>query len=338
MLPHLFRLLVAGLIFTASSIAVYADHHEEGFLSIFDGKSLKGWDGNAKFWSVKDGAITGTTTKENPTKGNTFIIWRGGKVDDFELRLKFKIVGGNSGIQYRSADKGNWVVGGYQADFESGDTYSGILYEERGRGILAQRGQITSVTEAEGKPKIEVVATVGESSDINKVIKKEDWNDYKIVAHGNRLMHMINGRLTCQVIDFDKEHAKSSGILALQLHAGPPMQVQFKDIRIKPANGPSIAGKWNFVVETDGGAGEPTFEFQVDGDKLTGSYEGFFGAIDGIKGAVKGNKVSWTVAGDYNGQDISADYEGTVTGYGKMSGTVTFNDQFDGSWTATMAK
>ena len=215
-----------------------ADHHgDDGFVSLFNGKNLENWDGNPKFWSVKDGAITGTTTKENPTKGNTFIIWRGGTVDNFELRLKFKIVGGNSGIQYRSEDKGNWVVGGYQGDFESGTTYSGILYEEKGRGILAQRGQKTNVTTNGEKHKVSVVGSLGDTKDIQNVIKKEQWNDYKIIARGYELTHVINGRVTVQVTDQDKKHREEIGILALQLHAGPPMEVQFKDIQIKDLDG-----------------------------------------------------------------------------------------------------
>ena len=142
-------------LFTISSIfttpraqmAMAADE-EEGFKPIFNGKDLDGWDGNPGFWSVQDGALTGQTTKEKPTRGNTFIIWRQGELDDFELRLDYKIVGGNSGIQYRSFENpkwGKWVVGGYQADFEAGTTYSGILYGERFRGILAQRGQSTEI-------------------------------------------------------------------------------------------------------------------------------------------------------------------------------------------------
>ena len=214
-----------------------ADHHEEGFVSIFDGKSLANWDGNTKFWSVQDGAITGKTTSENPTPGNTFIIWRGGTMEDFELRLKFRIVGGNSGIQYRSKDLGNWVVGGYQADFEAGDRFSGILYDEKGRAVLANRGELTHVVTDGDKHKVNVIASLGESEEINSVIKREDWNDYQVIAHSNRLMHVINGRVTCMVIDNDKPNADSSGILAFQLHAGPPMEVQFKDIRMKRFDG-----------------------------------------------------------------------------------------------------
>ena len=163
-----------------------------GFVPIFDGKTLKGWDGNPKFWKVQNGAITGQTTKENPTKGNTFIIWRGGQPSNFELKLEYKIIGGNSGIQYRSfvrkdgADK--WRIGGYQGDFEAGNTYSGILYGEAFRGILANRGQKTVIGE-NGKPK--VVGSVGVSAEIQKKIKKEDWNAYHIIANGNHFVHKI---------------------------------------------------------------------------------------------------------------------------------------------------
>lgn len=198
--------------------------------SLFDGKTLTGWEGNSKFWSVQDGAITGKTTKENPTEGNTFLIWKGGEVADFELTLKFKIVGGNSGIQYRSKDKGNHVVNGYQADIDSTDVHMGILYEEGGRGILAKRG--TKVTLVEGK---DPTSTDGESSDkeVLDVIKKEDWNEYRVVAKGNHLQQFINGKITVDVTDEVEAKAAKSGILALQLHAGPPMTVQFKDIVLK---------------------------------------------------------------------------------------------------------
>lgn len=333
------RFAIAVCLFVSMGlcVSVHADHHEEGFYALFDGKTLDGWDGNPKFWSVQDGAITGITTKENPTKGNTFVIWRGGNVDDFELRLKFKITGGNSGVQYRSEDKGNWVAGGYQADFESGDTYSGILYEEKGRGILAQRGQVTKVVSDGEKHKVEVIANIGESSDINKAINKEDWNDYKIIAAGNQMMHIINNRMTVQVIDEDKKHAAASGILALQLHAGPPMKVQFKDIRIKPLKGFEVDGKWNFQVTTANGVGEPTFTFEKKNGKLMGNYSGAFGDSK-IRGTVKGRKLSWNVSGMLNGQAVTSDYEGEFSGPGKMKGIVIFNEQFEAEWTATRVK
>src|SRR4029079_10388352 len=114
---------------------------DDGFKSIFDGKSLNGWDGDPEHWSLEDGAITGKAEKAKPMKANTFIIWRQGEVDDFELKAEFRIQGGNSGIQYRSFEKpdewGKWVIGGYQADFDADNHFTGILYEERERGILA---------------------------------------------------------------------------------------------------------------------------------------------------------------------------------------------------------
>ena len=203
--------------------------------NLFNGKDLTGWKG-LEFWSVEDGCITGRTTKEKPTKGNTFLVWQGGEVGDFEFTFKYKIVGGNSGIQYRSKviDEKAFVVGGYQADFEAGKTYSGILYEERGRGILAKRGEKVVVKEgaAPSKPKLEVTGEVGKSAEIQAKIKSEDWNEYRIVAQGGHLQHFINGAQTIDVTDETAIGAKK-GVLALQLHAGPAMTVQFKDLVLK---------------------------------------------------------------------------------------------------------
>ena len=204
--------------------------------NLFNGKDLTGWKG-LDFWSVEDGCITGRTTKEKPTKGNTFLVYKD-EVADFELTFKYKIIGGNSGVQYRSklTDEKAFVVAGYQADFEAGKTYSGILYEEKGRGILAQRGQKTVIKEgaAPNKPKIEVAGEVGKSAEIQAKIKADDWNDYRIVAKGGHLQHFINGVQTIDVTDETALGAKK-GILALQLHAGPAMVVQFKDLVLKEA-------------------------------------------------------------------------------------------------------
>jgi hypothetical protein len=208
---------------------------KDGYVSLFDGQTLKNWDGNPAFWRVEDGTITGQTTIDNPTKGNTFVIWRGGEVADFELKLEYRLIGGNSGIQYRSFEVPGqkWVIGGYQGDFESGDRFSGILYGERARGILAKRGEKTVIGQ-DGKPK--VVGKVGDSVEIQKKINKEDWNSYHIIAKGNQLTHKINGVVTVEVTDEDIEgHDRRavSGLLALQLHQGPPMKVQFRNICIK---------------------------------------------------------------------------------------------------------
>ncbi len=310
-----------------------AASQEKGFFPLFDGKTLDNWDGNPEFWSVEDGALTGTTTRENPVKGNTFLIWRGGEVDDFELRLKVKIIGGNTGIQYRSEDRGQWVVAGYQADFEAGITFSGILYHERGRGILARRGQKTMVTNENGKHKVTVVKSLGESADIQAVIKPEQWNDYTIIAKGYEFTHLINGRITVEVTDLDEKSRKSSGILALQLHAGPPMRVQYKDIRINPFKGINVSGKWQFRVASDWGTGEPAFDLKQEGEQVTGTYTGLFGTLP-VTGSVKGNRLSIQIKGDYNGQTVVSKYEGSITGFHSMEGTVNFNEQFEATWTA----
>src|ERR1051325_8991900 len=232
-----------SLAFCSFPTTLPAAEVEPGFKSLFNGKDLTGWAGRPEHWSVEDGAITGRTTKEHPAQGNNFLIAKQGDsnltVDDFELRLSYKIVPGddkgfgNSGIQYRSKDRGNFVVNGYQADFECGTTYSGILYEEGGRGILAQRGQKVVITDDNGKPKIDVTGSLGASKEIQAAIKKEDWNDYVVIARGNHLQHCINGHQTVDVIDQQEAKAAKEGILALQLHAGDPMTVQFKNVRIR---------------------------------------------------------------------------------------------------------
>src|SRR5436190_1600791 len=225
------------------STPVFAADPEPGFKSIFNGKDLSGWDGNFKLWSVKDGTIMGRTTADAPAKGNTFLIWTNGTVGDFELRCSFRIeanndVGfANSGIQYRSKilDPTNWVVGGYQADMEAGTTYSGILYEERmTRAIMAARGEKVLWTKDCEK---QVVGSVGKSEEIQAAIKKADWNDYVIIAQGNHLQHFINGKTTVDVTDDCEAKRAMNGVLALQLHAGQPMTVQFRDVRLKTLSG-----------------------------------------------------------------------------------------------------
>lgn len=212
---------------------------------IFNGKDLTGWEGNKELWSVENGAITGRTpaSDEDPKKSilkhNTFLVWKGGTVGDFELTFQYRIEKGNSGVQYRSkelpAGEFGPIISGYQADFEAGTTYSGILYEERGRGILAKRGEKTVIKPAADggkKPVVEVTGSVGDSAAIQASIKSEDWNEYRIVAKGNHVQHFINGMQTIDVTDEDTANAPKEGLLALQIHAGPPMVVQFKNFKL----------------------------------------------------------------------------------------------------------
>jgi len=240
---------------------------EEGFTSIFNGKDLTGWDGNPDLWSVKDGAINGETSEDHPLKGNTFLIWTNGTVGDFELRCSFKIMPkssagfANSGIQYRSKvlDPKGWVVGGYQADMEAGKTYTGILYEERMRGILATRGEKVLLDK---DCKKQVTGSVGSSDEIQAALKPGDWNEYVIIAQGNHLQQFINGKQTVDVTDDCESKRAMNGVLALQLHAGPPMKVQFRDLRLRAGSAAKEAaadplapfqGTWEIVsVEKDG--------------------------------------------------------------------------------------
>ena len=210
-----------------------------GEKQLFNGKDLDGWEGNTKLWSVQDGAITGKTSNEGEAKigHNTFLIWKGGTVGDFELRLSFRIDHGNSGIQYRSrhvppreGDPNRWVVSGYQAEVENTPGKVGFLYHEKGRGYLCNVGEKVEIG-ADGKPK--VVGSLGDKEAIGKTYKKSDWNDYVIIAKGNRLVHYLNGVQTVEAVDNDPKGSAAKGILALQIHAGPPMVVEFKNIRLK---------------------------------------------------------------------------------------------------------
>jgi len=224
---HRLLTLLACIFVTSSALA------EDGAKSIFNGKDLSGWRGNSELWKVQDGAITGTTTAEKPLKFNTFLIWEG-KVSDFELELDYKISGqrGNSGIQYRSKvlREDDFVVGGYQADIDVTLTFAGINYEEKGRGKLTDgRGERVTIAE-DGKRTTDKFA---DAKKLGESIKKDEWNHYKVVAKGNKLSHYINGVLMAEVIDSQKGKSASEGVLAFQIHQGPPMQVQFKNVMLK---------------------------------------------------------------------------------------------------------
>ena len=241
-IPRLAGILALAAIAQFTNPSLRAQEVEPGFKSLFNGQDLTGWAGRTNHWSVQDGVITGVTTTNNPAKGNNFLIAQDGDknrvVGDFELRLSYRFTGdwGNSGVQYRSTSLDNYVVHGYQADMEVGKDYSGILYEEGGRGILAKRGEKVVIREDvanPGKHKIEVTGSVGDTKEIQASIKAGDWNDYVVIARGNHLQHFINGQQTVDVVDEQESKAAKSGILALQIHAGQPMKIQFKNIRIK---------------------------------------------------------------------------------------------------------
>ncbi len=211
---------------------VQAAETEVGFESIFNGKDLTGWDGDPRLWSVVDGAIRGQTTPENKAKGNTFCIWRGGTLKNFILKIQFRIQNGNSGIQYRSKELDRWRITGYQAEVENKPGKVGFLYHEKGRGWLVNVGDIMEI-DAAGKKNV-----IGQIADQKQLIedgyyKNKDWNEYTIICRGNHIVHYLNGFQTMELIDNDKKNRLMEGLLALQIHSGPPMTVEFKNIRVK---------------------------------------------------------------------------------------------------------
>jgi len=204
------------------------------FKPLFDGKTLDGWQAkDMSYWSVEDGAITAQAAPGEAIPHNQFLIWQGGPVDDFELRLKFRIQGGeraNSGIQYRSSVQDDGHLKGYQADIDRAGQWMGALYDEHSpRKVLAKRGQKT-VIDNNGNKQTDNVA---DPAAIMSHIDLDGWNEYHIIARGNHLIHKINGKTTAEVVDHDPSGLDFSGVLALQLHSGPPMKVQFKDIELK---------------------------------------------------------------------------------------------------------
>jgi hypothetical protein len=236
-------LLIAAVLSSAITVLgaepIKAPPEPADMKTIFNGKDLTGWDGDKQFWTVKDGAIRGETTKEKKSKGNTFIIWTEGETTDFELRVSFRCsTVNNSGIQYRSKrDKpGSHRVRGYQHEIRNSNkipNVSGFIYDEGGtagkRGRTCMVGE-KAVTGADGKKK--VVETLITKEEYEKLFTVDDWNDVIIIAKGNNIKHYMNGRL---VLDFTDNHPKalSDGSLAFQLHGGAPMWCEFKNVRFK---------------------------------------------------------------------------------------------------------
>ena len=211
-----------------ASAAVTVTPGDDGWVSLFNGKSLNGWAGDPKYWSVKDGAITGTT--DGSLEMNHFLTWKGSTIRNFEIQVKVKVsAGGNSGIQYRGTcrpDLGLDVVTGYQCDVVANTPeYNGMLYEERGRRILSHTGEKV-IVDPKGQPwvvgKMEV-----------KEFAPDEWHDYRVLIQGNHHQHWIDGHPTADLLDFDEKGRLLEGVLAVQVHVGPPMQIQFRDFRIK---------------------------------------------------------------------------------------------------------
>jgi hypothetical protein len=200
--------------------------------AVFDGKTLAGWDGDPAFWRVENGAIIGETKPGAMPKQNTFLIWRGGAPADFELDAEYRLTGGNSGIQYRSVELAGirWAMKGYQADIDAAQQYTGQIYEERGRGFLALRGQ---AARAESGSKPIVLGSVGSDAELKSAINTQGWNQYHVSARGNVLIQVLNGRLMSLLVDDDAANRKLDGLIGIQLHTGEPMKIEVRNFRLK---------------------------------------------------------------------------------------------------------
>lgn len=231
----------------ADSVAEEGD----GFVEIFDGKTLDGWEGDTTYWHVANGSLIGEVTPTTLLKSNTFIVWKGGTPGDFELKADFKIAEtGNSGINYRSEALTDipHALRGYQADIDGRNNYTGQNYEERGRTTLAYRGEIATILSQDNPSdpasfkahvvknawsKREITGSLGNIDSLKSMIKGGDWNTCHIIAKGNRLQHYINGVLMSDVTDNDTLNRKMEGLLGVQVHVGPPMTVEYRNILLK---------------------------------------------------------------------------------------------------------
>ena len=221
-----------SVLFGLACTTVIADKPAQSDVTVlYDGGDLTGWVGRKDLWSAEDGQIVGRTSDDDPIKQNTFLIWKGDLPSNFELTAQFKIEGGNSGIQYRSKilDEEKFVVGGYQADIDFSNKFAGILYEEKGRGILAQRGESVTIDVDGEKSK----KRFGDAKALAAGIHPGKWNDFRVVADGNKLQHFINEAMTAEVIDEQTGKSSAAGVIALQIHRGPAMTVRFKNIKIR---------------------------------------------------------------------------------------------------------
>jgi hypothetical protein len=203
-----------------------------GFVSIFDG-TLTNWDGDPTFWRVENNTIIGESTPEKVVKQNTFLIWRGGRLRDFELKAEVRLIGGgNTGIQVRSAEMpevARWVLAGYQADMDFTNGFSGMVYEERRRNILALPGTIGRAVAGSRR-------TIGRLTDpamVKGIVQINGWNRFHIIARGNTIVVMVNDQVTSVVIDDDPQNRALEGLLGLQMHVGPPFRVEFRNIYLK---------------------------------------------------------------------------------------------------------
>lgn len=260
-------LLLLGRPLSADDGEPLPEYDLTEFTRIFDGETLDGWDGDPTYWTVRDGCLVGTVTPETLLAKNSWIVWRGGLVEDFELVLDYRVsADGNSGVGYRLAvlEDDPFSVRGPQADIQGGDMFTGICYEENGRRLLAARGQSTWI-KPDSLPLL--FAQWGNPEELQSVVRKEEWNRYRLVVEGSNAQHFINGEAMSEVFDDDDANRMHSGLLGVQVHVGPPMTIEFRDIFLKHlGDAPEGSAERGDVTYRSGTLSEP--EHQVTFENL----------------------------------------------------------------------
>ncbi len=217
------------LILVGVSLVACSEQTEDGFVSLFNGKDLHGWEGNPELWKVEDGIVIGTCDGPDHLANNTFLIWKDGTVKNFELRATVRMIGdNNSGIQYRSRKRpeiGPWVISGYQSDIHPAIEHTGMTYEEKGRGIFGLNGRDVML-DPQGERWL-----IKEHEPVK--VDLSEWTEFTIIAKGNHLIHKVNGKVASELIDHHEEGRALEGLLAIQLHRGNPNSIQIKSLEIK---------------------------------------------------------------------------------------------------------
>lgn len=245
----LLSLLILSHCATPGMSQSKSEKDQDGFVQIFDGKTLKGWEGDSTYWRVENGNLVGEVTPSTLLERNSFIIWRGGLTSDFELKVEYRVSkDGNSGINYRSEELEDipYALRGYQADLDGAQRYTGSNYEERGRTTLASRGEkvllkpvdqnldsLQAHIKSNHWVPAETMGDLGSMESLQSHIKDEDWNEYHLIVKGNHLRHYVNDVLMSDVIDKDTVNRKFKGLLGVQVHVGPPMKIEYRNFRLK---------------------------------------------------------------------------------------------------------
>jgi hypothetical protein len=223
------KLFMAGMIVIGSATCIANPFQKQ---EIFNGKDLSGWDGDFGWWIVEDGALTAESTTDKPCEKSNYLTWTGGQPADFQLDCDFKLSeDGNSGIQIRSETRPDYDTYGYQADMTGDGELIGYVYHHKHK-LVAERGEKV-ILSPDGT---RTATRFADKDSLLEHYNKEDWNHYRIICKGQKITLFLNGILMCEITDQGKSGAANKGIIALQMHRGPPMKVQFKNISLKYIN------------------------------------------------------------------------------------------------------